>query len=291
MSINFPQKPHNLKYTDLCIYIDKVNYYRDDDNNPIGLKELSAEEENTVFYYLCNLCLALASKKHLLQKEVDYQDFVLFAAGNLYMRLRRKDQDYTYQDKTIKPIKSILNFIKGSLAFMCISWREKNFTQTLSEDCMDSEELMEVANTIKEAAARQYTEKRSEAYREALGNLPDYIKKSLKESIYKEGSLRWYVMYMSCCLSLCNVFTLPSKFYGKKTAEVLLRTQLQNRDDYIITLSKLITKEEVALQIKKALNLLYLDIEEIDTTLTPTESQLGDILETAWPTYGERDED
>ena len=45
-------KPWNMKYTDLCIYIDKTIYERDKDNNPIALRKLTSEEIDNVYTYL-----------------------------------------------------------------------------------------------------------------------------------------------------------------------------------------------------------------------------------------------
>ena len=35
-----------MKYTDLCIYIDKAIYNRDENNNPISLRTLTSEEDD-----------------------------------------------------------------------------------------------------------------------------------------------------------------------------------------------------------------------------------------------------
>ena len=42
-------KPWNMKYTDLCIYIDKTIYERDQDNNPTALRKLTNDEFLTVW--------------------------------------------------------------------------------------------------------------------------------------------------------------------------------------------------------------------------------------------------
>lgn len=284
-----PQKPRNKKYTDLCIYIDKVNYYRDDKNNPIGLRELSPEETTNVYAYIYNICYALAAKHHMLKKREDYEMFCLETAANIYMRLRREDQDYTYQDRVMKPIKSILNFIKGSLGFMCITWQQQNFSQNITDDVVDSTKINDVGDFVRREAESQYTEKKQEAYREAIEGLPEYIKKSIDKSIYKKNALVAHELYLSCCLSLCNALTLEGKKSSLGSVEKrgkLLVEQLSHKDDFIITTIPSITNEQVSMQIKKALFLLEDEVAEIEREMTPTDQQLGDILETAWPTYG-----
>lgn len=284
-----PQKPRNKKYTDLCIYIDKVNYYRDDKNNPIGLRELSPEETTNVYAYIYNICYALAAKHHMLKKREDYEMFCLETAANIYMRLRREDQDYTYQDRVMKPIKSILNFIKGSLGFMCITWQQQNFSQNITDDVVDSTKINDVGDFVRREAESQYTEKKQEAYREAIERLPEYIKKSIDKSIYKKNALVAHELYLSCCLSLCNALTLERKKLSQGSVEKcgkLLVEQLSHKDDFIITTIPSITNEQVSMQIKKALFLLEDEVAEIEREMTPTDQQLGDILETAWPTYG-----
>jgi hypothetical protein len=284
-----PQKPRNKKYTDLCIYIDKVNYYRDDKNNPIGLRELSSEETTNVYAYIYNICYALAAKHHMLKKREDYEMFCLETAANIYMRLRREDQDYTYQDRVMKPIKSILNFIKGSLGFMCITWQQQNFSQNITDDVVDASKINDVGDFVRQEAESQYTEKKQEAYREAIDRLPDYIKKSIEKSIYRKNALIAHELYLSCCLSLCNALTLERKKLSQGSVEKrgkLLAEQLSRKDDFIITTIPSITSAQVSMQIKKALFLLEDEVAEIEREMTPTDQQLGDILETAWPTYG-----
>lgn len=284
-----PQKPRNKKYTDLCIYIDKVNYYRDENNNPTGLRELSPEETSNVYTYIYNICYALSAKHHMLKKREDYEVFCLETAANIYMRLRREDQDYTYQDRVMKPIKSILNFIKGSLGFMCITWQQQNFAQNITEDVVDATKIDDVGDFIRTEAESQYTEKKREAYRDAIKRLPDYIKQSIGKSIYRKNALLAHEMYLSCCMSLCNALTLERKkalmsTYEKQSKQLI--EQISHKDDYVISTTPAITKAQVSLQIKKALFLLEDEIAEIARDMTPTDQQLGDILETAWPTYG-----
>ena len=99
-------KPWNMKYTDLCIYIDKTVYERDQDNNPTALRKLTGDEIDNVYTYLYNVIYALSVKKRLFTQKADYDAFCLEAAGDIFMRLGKPDQDFTYQSKHNKPIKS-----------------------------------------------------------------------------------------------------------------------------------------------------------------------------------------
>ena len=46
------RKPANMKYTDLCKYIDATMYERDENNNPTSLRELTDAEIEKVYNYL-----------------------------------------------------------------------------------------------------------------------------------------------------------------------------------------------------------------------------------------------
>ena len=76
-------KPWNRKYTDLCIYIDKTVYERDQDNNPTALRKLTSQETDNVYTYLYNVIYALSVKKRLFTQKADYDAFCLEAAGDI----------------------------------------------------------------------------------------------------------------------------------------------------------------------------------------------------------------
>ena len=91
-----------MKYTDMCIYIDK-NVYRDD---------LTEDETNTIFEYLFHIAKMLAYKAKYFNKAEYYDDFALYFASSVYFRLTNKKQ-FEIEPETNEPkltqVKSVLN--------------------------------------------------------------------------------------------------------------------------------------------------------------------------------------
>jgi hypothetical protein len=293
-------KPQNMKYTDLCIYIDKKVYERDENGNPIALRKLNDEETIKVYNYLYALIYALSMKKRLFNSKDDYDLFCIEATTDIFVRLEKPDQDFTYQCEHNKPIKSILNYVKGALAFMAMTWRASNYAEILKPESEfeDNEhegvkKLENKRQAIKkylyEQASADYSRDKSEAYTELLNNIPCYIKKSLENSIYKNNKLKKHQILLSEYITISNCLTLDSKKnkYSDEKKKKLFLEQLQNMKDMCIIFSddKMITKDILDIEIKKSFMLLHEDADKINSDLTPTDQEISDILVSAFPTY------
>ena len=122
------KKPNNLKYTDLCIYIDtnasKIV-------NPGEFPEI----ENTVYNYLWLLVNPLAIKKCMFTNFQDYDGYAFYAANRLFFAIRKNqiNQGKTIKGKQIKPIKSCLNYTKALLYPMKIEYQHESFKEIIEE--------------------------------------------------------------------------------------------------------------------------------------------------------------
>jgi hypothetical protein len=123
------KKPANLKYTDLCIYIDenvpKIV-------NPGEFPEI----ENTVYNYLWLLVKALAIKKCMFTDFQDYDMYAFYSANRLFFALRKNqlNQGKTIKGKLIRPIKSCLNYTKALLYPMKIEYQRESFREVIEEE-------------------------------------------------------------------------------------------------------------------------------------------------------------
>lgn len=282
-------KPKNMKYTDLCIYIDKKVYERDEHNNPTGLREMTPEETNNVYNYLYALIYALAVKKRLMNGKEEYDAFCLDISANIFLRLRKPDQDYTNTATRNKPIKSILNYVKGVLPFMAITWKDTNYFQTLKPDYHSEEEMNATKEYTQAQVTSGYTEERSALYRELLQNIPQYLKESLNKSIFKKSDLEKHQLLMSEYATLCNCLTLENKqkeLTARKRQKKIL-DQFSNRRAYctVLTDNPMITPDMVELQLRRGFFLMEDEAEEIRKSTTPTDEEIYEILASAFPTY------
>lgn len=123
------RKPNNLKYTDLCIYID---------NNILNIINPGEhpEIENRVRNYLYLLLKSLSIKKKLFKNFQDYDAFSIYAANRTYFAIRKNywNQGKVIKGKLIRPIKSCLNYIKATLNPMRIEYQNENFKEVMSEE-------------------------------------------------------------------------------------------------------------------------------------------------------------
>lgn len=284
------RKPYNMKYTDLCIYIDKTIYERDENNNPIALRKLSNTEIENVYNYLYNIIYALSVKKKLFNKQQDYDDFSIETAGTLYIRLTAKNQNYDQNATSNRAIKSILNYIKGALLFMAITWRNTNYAETLNPDIDGNDEIEAARDYVYNQANDQFEYKRKKAFAELFENFPKYVNDALNMSMFKKNKLQKYQIALSEYLSLLNCLTIENKFKDisdtKKSNKIY--DQLKNKKDYIINYSSdsLITKELIDLQLRKTLFLLEDEKCNIEKYYTPSDQELDNILATGFSTYG-----
>ena len=122
-------KPTNLKFTDLCIFIDEnVPKIVNPGENP--------ELENTIYNYLWLLVKALAIKKCMFKKFEDYDTYSFYAATRLFTALRKNqlNQGKVIKGKLIRPIKSCLNYTKALLYPMKIEYQRESFREIIEEE-------------------------------------------------------------------------------------------------------------------------------------------------------------
>lgn len=282
-------KPWNMKYTDLCIYIDKTIYERDQDNNPTALRKLTNDEIDNVYTYLYNVIYALSVKKRLFTQKADYDAFCLEAAGDIFMRLEKPDQDFTYQSKHNKPIKSVLNYIKGALGFMSITWRNTNYASILNPEYDSQEKVDGVKSYAYSQASTQYEEQKTKAYQDVIENLPSYLEQALKVSIFNKNKLKKHQILLSQYLSLSNCLTLENKksSFSQEKRNLKILSQIREKEKFIVVLSNdpLITPDLIELQLKRGLFLMEDEVNSINSDLSPSDEELQNILSTSLATY------
>ena len=282
-------KPWNMKYTDLCIYIDKTVYERDQDNNPTALRKLTGDEIDNVYTYLYNVIYALSVKKRLFTQKADYDAFCLEAAGDIFMRLEKPDQDFTYQSKHNKPIKSVLNYIKGALGFMSITWRNTNYASILNPEYDSQEKVDGVKSYAYSQASTQYEEQKTKAYQDVIENLPSYLEQALKVSIFNKNKLKKHQILLSQYLSLSNCLTLENKksSFSQEKRNLKILSQIREKEKFIVVLSDdpLITPDLIELQLKRGLFLMEDEVNNINSDLSPSDEELQNILSTSLATY------
>ena len=281
-------KPSKMKYTDLCIYIDKTIYNRDDNNNPISLRVLNSEEEANVYNYLCNLIVALAHTKYLFPTWEQYEEFSYSYAADVFMRLTSKDQDFTPGAKRLKPIKSILNYVKNTIYFAAVTYRNTTYDQTIKAEYEGPEAYDNIATYCEEQVQSQYAKDIREIISDNLATIISKIKQALDESIYSRSKERNDIE-LSILLSINNFMSLnySQKSLSEAKRNKVRNKQLNNWENYIILWSDNTNKATVIFLIKKVFEYIKRDIEDEKSDNYLPEDVVKDILCSALPSFGQ----
>ena len=225
-------KPSNLKYTDLCIYIDNTVYERDENNNPIGLRRLTSIEEETVYNYLYNIIIALAHKKKLFPyKDVNqYNDFSSMFATKLYMRITSQKQDFSNTRSRMRPIKSVLNLIKKVIGYAAIDFRNDNYQQILNPEYDELEKIDTVSEYSQDIIRSQYERPQHEIFIYVFVDIAKYVDKVVNKSFFNRNKRESSNLKLSVLLSIERFVTLPHNIKNKSTPKKakLLQKQVDN---------------------------------------------------------------
>ena len=201
------QKPKDVSYTDMCIYIDNHVYSGDFD-------------ESLVYQYIYLIANMLAHRRKFFKKSFQYDDFSLMTASRVYVRLTNKKQfevDEKGKPKLAK-IKSVLNYIKTILYPMKVTYEQEHYSQICSS-----------AKEIEFSSTTDIDDFMSVEILDFIESLPRVIKKFISKIPYKKNSPEWYNIYMSCLLTLSkDVSTLCENIKLLRNKENISNKQIYN---------------------------------------------------------------
>lgn len=123
------RKESNMKYTDMCIFIDEnVPKIVNPGENP--------DLENKIYNYLWLLIKALAIKKRMFSNFSDYDPYAFYGATRIFFALRKNiwNQGKVIKGKEITPIKSCLNYVKTLLHPMKLEYQKEAFSEIISAE-------------------------------------------------------------------------------------------------------------------------------------------------------------
>lgn len=185
------QKPKDVTYTEMAIYIDNNIYTEDFD-------------AYTIYQYIYHLINMLAVKKCFFTKAQYYDDFSIMAASRIYMRLTNPKQFQFDEDGNPKlsRIKSVLNYIKSIMYPMKVAFEQEHYSQVISEEPEDESPVRPSDVSLDSSSFI------SIEILDYLKDLPRVIKQYLTKIPKVKNSREWLNIYTSCLLTLLNCFTL-----------------------------------------------------------------------------------
>lgn len=218
------KKPNNLKYTTMAIYIDE-NIYKPD------------HDQETIYKYLYFLAIMLAHKENLFNIKDEYEEFAIYYASQLYLRLTNKKQ-FEYNDAgepKLKRVKSILNYMKSTIGQRAAGFHKYEYDYTsdkITDDVAVSYSFRQLVSESTDFLGRV-------EFEACLGDIIKGLRAYLTHIPYSENSIIYNNIYLSCLLSFLNSIVLDSgslkklsNSYSPDQLEALYKKQ--NKDFVIL---------------------------------------------------------
>lgn len=190
------KKPDDMKYTDLCIWID----------NLVKRGNPTEEELDTAFKYLYHISFMLANKHKYFNQGHYYEEFAVFFATEVLKRLflNPKLQVKDGEEPALTPIKSCLNYMKSIIYGRKVVFEQQNYSQKFAESNRGISSSFFFNDKIRDSAV-SYLECDMDLYFKT-------ISKVVKHEVYKNNHYRkdremMKNIYISCILSMLNSFT------------------------------------------------------------------------------------
>ena len=200
------KKPSGMKYTDMCIYIDK--------NVPIIANPgQDPQVEDTVYNYLWLLVKALAIKRGLFNSFQDYDPYSFYSAERLFFALRKNylNQGKMIKGKLIRPIKSCLNYTKSLLYPMKIEYQRLSYKQIIAEEWVTKQfDAFQYKEQLKTDAKQgsNISEKFWYYAKDTIKHSGMFLDQVLATSPFAKGSLDYkhlkMTLQLNCWLGLKN---------------------------------------------------------------------------------------
>ena len=257
------KKDPNVRYVDLCIYIDKniPNIVEPGEHPDI---------ENTVYNYLWLVVKALAIKKCMFNNFQDYDPYAFYAANRLYFALKKNylNQGKTIKGKLIRPIKSCLNYMKALLYPMKIEYQNETFREIISEEFVSKkfdsftfkEQMRDEIRSNQGVNETFISYVRSSI--EQIGSIADRV---LVKSPFSPRSIDYKKLKMSLMLNAINSLKVKKKL-DSDLPTILLWKLPKSMSSYV----RILLKEfysEIKLEIMECYNITNISDDVVDRIL------------------------
>lgn len=198
------EKDPKTRYVDMAIYIDHHIYSGDFD-------------EELVYQYLYFLIYMLAKKKKYFSSEKVYDDFSIWFATKMYVRLT--DPRQFDENERLEKITSVLNYIKNVLYAKQVEYNsEIGFQITLGKfkskyiKDFDDDALIDYYRPSIEST-------NNDIIRSSIVNLletvPAMFMEEIRKSPYKNNEVMVHNLYLSCMLTFIKTTTFSNRQIDK----------------------------------------------------------------------------
>lgn len=186
------KKPSDMRYVDLCIWIDE-NFYKDDC------------DYNTAYTYMWLIAYMLAAKQKYFNTQAEYEEFSSILAYSTYQRMMNKNRP---------PIKSVLNYMKSILYFRKCAYDVQKQQRIIDPKFDDWDPVSYTESCKSSYEVSVGSDRLFEGVTQTLKDVPRIIKKNIPK-VFKGDKVEYENIYISCLLSMINKVTLPAVYDDK----------------------------------------------------------------------------
>lgn len=268
------RRPSNLTITEMCIYIDHHVYDVEID-------------ENLIFEYLFHIINSLALKRKLFNNHQYYENFAVYAATKVFLRLLNKKQ-FQYDENgnpKLPKVKSVLNLIKKILYPLKVDFEQSEYYQIHKPD---SEDLLFTDYTFNNLLYKSMDDSSKRDFNSVLNDIDNICREFLTHIPYKKHSVEWLNIYTSVMLTLCKQLTFNKKMKkyishlnesGRLTENHLTETynKLQEQSVILFHLDDSFY-EYILLLVKELKQILCKELSECLYCNSGTDIQLMDLI-------------
>lgn len=193
-------KPKDVTYTQMAMFIDEHAYDED----------ATTEQNNLIFEYLFHIIEMLAYKAKFFSRYQYYEDFALYVASSVYLRLKNPKQFKYNKDGTpkLKKIKSILNYIKTILYPKKVDFEQECYDQTFqqnSETQLNSD--VGIGYTFADSLVDSVDELNKVDFKLCLKDLTNTIRAYIFDLPFRDDVVFTNNLYLSCLLTFLSSIT------------------------------------------------------------------------------------
>lgn len=187
------KKPNDMTYTEMAMWIDEHAY----DKYP---------DDEKLFLYMFHLSKMLALKSNYFSRVHQYDDFAVYAATEMLLRYKRKQQFEINEDGEPKlpKVKSVLNYLKSILGFMRIEFSKSDFYQLPDYYVEDVRVEFSIDDYLSESTKKL----RSAEFCAFLSDLGKTIREYLRKIPINKTNNEWCNIVTSVLLTTLNMCTL-----------------------------------------------------------------------------------
>lgn len=162
-----------------------------------------------LYEYLYHLLYMIAHQHNYFKTLDQYDDYALQGASKLFLRL--KDKRQFGETPILKPIKSILNYIKTISYPYKVDFEQTTYIETSQETLILHSDTLSLSNYIAEES--DIFDKID--FQESLDSIDLIVKDYLKKIPYNKNTAEFKNIYISCMLTLLNSITVAAENINK----------------------------------------------------------------------------